>query len=533
MLYSSPYAPVDIPDIDVFTYLFDNPPPYVTKESVVIIDSKTNQKTTFGQLQKQSLAFAKEAERIGVGKGDVVAVFSGNNCLYSSVCFGTIAIGGIVAPFNPSLKPAETCGYFSQLLPKVVVTEAQHLPKIQQTLELSHLETTHIYVFDSHEQAKSILDLEYDASFERPAVSPLDVAYICYSSGTSGLPKGVQLTHRNIVSNVAQQLGPFEQPERRDVYIGVLPFYHSFGLNCLLHMLLKLNATLVVMAKFEFLSFLRAIEEYQVTIARIAPPIAVLLSKRREVDDFDLSSLRALRCGAAPLGPGVSTDLARKLPHCDMKQGYGLTEAAPVITYMGDSTVVMGSVGHLLPNQVACIKSPSGHSLGVDQEGELWIKGPNVMHGYHNNLDATAATVDADGFLHTGDVAKFDKHGNLFITDRLKELIKYNGYQVAPAELEALLLTHPYVADAGVIGVQCPRRYTEIPKAFVVLKPEATPSEEARLDILQYVADRVANYKWIRGGVEFVSVIPKSPSGKLLRRELRHREKKRQTHSKL
>ncbi|KAK9703315.1 hypothetical protein K7432_010813 [Basidiobolus ranarum] len=298
-------------------------------------------------------------------------------------------------------------------------------------------------------------------------------------------------------------------------------------------MLLKLNATLVVMAKFEFVSFLRVIEEYKVTIARIAPPIAVLLSKRPEVSEFNLSSLRALRCGAAPLGPGICADIARKLPHCDMKQGYGLTEAAPVVTYMSDSSVIMGSIGYLLPNQTAKIKSPSGESLGINLEGELWVKGPNVMHGYYNNSEATAEAVDSDGFLHTGDVAKFDEFGNLFITDRLKEMIKYNGYQVAPAELEALLLTHPQVSDVGVIGVRCPKRLTEIPKAYIVLKPGYTPTNKTRQAILEFVVEKVAHYKQIRGGIEFVEYIPKSTSGKLLRREMRQWEKQKHARSKL
>ena len=276
------------------------------------------------------------------------------------------------------------------------------------------------------------------------------------------------------------------------------------------------GATVVTMARFGFKQFLTAMQEYRVTASVIAPPIALALAKHPIVGDFDLSALRWLGCGAAPLDAGIEVACAERL-ECSFGQGYGMTEATATIACSDVSApdrIVRGTVGSLLPGVDARVVDPeSGADLGADVEGELLIRGPQLMRGYRGRPDATAATIDADGWLHTGDVAEVAATGGVRITDRLKELIKVKGFQVAPAELEGLLRAHPSIADAAVVGVADPEA-GEVPKAFIVARGQAEPHE-----LMSWVAARVAPHKRIRA-VEVVDEIPKLPSGKILRRLL-------------
>jgi 4-coumarate--CoA ligase len=353
------------------------------------------------------------------------------------------------------------------------------------------------------------------------------LAALPYSSGTTGRPKGVRLSHRNLVANIAQvedRLGV----RRDDVVIAVLPFFHIYGMTVLLNLSLRRRSTLVTMPRFDLADFLGAIARHRVTFAFIAPPIAVALAKHPAVDDYDLSSLRTVFSGAAPLDGELGQALADRLG-VTVLQGYGMSELSPVSHFtpeaMADS-VSCESVGFAVPNSENRLLDPgTGEEIpkpetGVSARGELCVKGPNVMLGYLDDADATDAMIDADGFLHTGDVATVDARGVITIVDRIKELIKYKGYQVAPAELEALLLTHPAIADAAVIGV-LDEEGEEVPKAFVVLRESDRLTEQ---QVMDFVAERVAPYKKVRR-VEFIDVVPKSASGKILRRELRDREK--------
>jgi acyl-CoA synthetase (AMP-forming)/AMP-acid ligase II len=340
-----------------------------------------------------------------------------------------------------------------------------------------------------------------------------------YSSGTAGRPKAVMLTHRNLVANL-QQLRPVSTIDPGTRMLAVLPFSHIYGMTCLLNQGIDRRAAVVTLPRFDLTQFLTAIAEHRVQRICIVPAIAVALAKHPAVDSYDLSSLETVACGAAPLDAELGHALARRLG-CRVTQGYGMTELSPVTHCVPDGVDLdVATVGRLLPNMEAMIVDPAaGAELPPGERGELWCRGPNVMAGYLNDPDATAATLDGDGWLHTGDLVTVDADGVFTIVDRIKELIKYKGWSVAPAELEAVLLTHDRIADAAVIGVR-DADGNEVPKGFVVPQPRV---DLTAAEVLSFVAERVAPYKKVRL-VEFVDAIPKSAAGKILRKVLRVRE---------
>jgi acyl-CoA synthetase (AMP-forming)/AMP-acid ligase II len=355
------------------------------------------------------------------------------------------------------------------------------------------------------------------------------LAVLPYSSGTTGNPKGVMLTHRNLVANVAQIRAVLDvTPDDR--ILAVLPFFHSYGLTVLLNAALHARARLVIMSRFDLVEFLATIQNHKCTYAFIAPPVAVALAKHPIVDSYELSSLKAVYSAAAPLDEDLGRVVVQRLG-CRFAQGYGLSELSPashLTPFDGGERLVgaiapFSAVGWTLSNSLSKLVDPaSGDEIGVPAEGlsdagELWFKGPNVMAGYLGNEHATRETIDGDGFLHTGDLARVDATGCVYIVDRLKELIKYKGYQVPPADIEAVLLTHPAIADAAVIGVKDPESGEEVPKAFVVKQSGADLTDA---EVMDFVASQVAPYKKVRQ-VQFIDAIPKSASGKILRKDLR------------
>jgi acyl-CoA synthetase (AMP-forming)/AMP-acid ligase II len=342
------------------------------------------------------------------------------------------------------------------------------------------------------------------------------VAALPYSSGTTGAPKGVMLTHRNLVAMLLA-MHPVEGTTERDVTIAVLPFFHIYGLALILCLGLYRGATLVVFPRFQMEQFLAAVERWRVTRLPLVPPLVLRLVREPMVDRFDLSSVRVAVSGAAPLPPHLASELSDRL-HCLVKQGYGLTELSPGSHMHAEDagTPPAGSVGVLHANTECRLVDPATlRDVATGERGEIWVRGPQVMKGYLNRPEATAEIITPDGWLRTGDVGTIDAGGQLYVVDRLKELVKYKGYQVAPAELEAVLLSHPAVADVAVVP-KPDAEAGEIPKAFVVVQPNAAPTAE---ELMAFVAERLAPYKRVRE-VEFVAEVPKSPSGKILRRVL-------------
>jgi acyl-CoA synthetase (AMP-forming)/AMP-acid ligase II len=348
-----------------------------------------------------------------------------------------------------------------------------------------------------------------------------DLVVLPYSSGTTGLPKGVMLTHYNLVANILQARSVLSLDER-DTMLGVLPFFHIYGMTVIMNLALHVGATVVIMQRFDLEQCLDILQKYQVTFAPVVPPIVLALAKNPLVERYELRTLRMIFSGAAPLRENIAAAASARLG-CPVLQGYGLTETSPVTHAVRAHASQTGaaSIGQPVPNtEVMVVDLAGGSALGPNQEGEICVRGPQVMKGYLNRADATQAMIDTEGWLHTGDVGYAAEDGSFFIVDRLKELIKYKGMQIAPAELEAVLLGHPSVADAAVVPVP-DEAAGQVPKAFVVLKSEVAVDE-----IMGYVAARVAPYKKLRS-LEVVDQIPKSPSGKILRRVLVEREKAR------
>jgi acyl-CoA synthetase (AMP-forming)/AMP-acid ligase II len=318
-----------------------------------------------------------------------------------------------------------------------------------------------------------------------------------------------------MVANIAQMLAALQiEPDER--FVAVLPFFHIYGMQVLMNCTLRAGATVVTLPRFELEQFLRVHQDYRITRSFVAPPIVLALAKHPLVDEFDLSVLTQILCAAAPLKVDLADECGKRL-NCEVVQGYGMTELSPASHITPPGWFRPGSVGITVPNTQTRIVDPaSGADVGLGEEGEIWVRGPQVMKGYLDNPQATAAMIDADGWLRTGDLGCIDADGHLYVVDRLKELIKYKGFQVPPAELEAVLLRHPDVADAAVLGVP-DEEAGEIPVGYIALRPGASASVE---EIRRFVAGQVASYKQLRR-LEVIDAIPKSPSGKILRRLLR------------
>ena len=330
------------------------------------------------------------------------------------------------------------------------------------------------------------------------------------------------LTHHNLVANLCQIAG-FEAQERMgedQIILAMLPFFHIYGMIVVMKLALAGGATVVSMPRFDMQEFLGLIQKYKVTLLPLVPPVVLGLAKSPLLDQYDLSTVQSIFCGAAPLGSELSDEAGKRMG-CPVMQGYGMTEASPVthLSSMDPDQGRSGSIGKVVPGtEVRLVDPETGRDVDKGADGELWIRGPQIMRGYLKQPQATAESIDADGWYHSGDIGCVDDEGFFFIVDRVKELIKYKAMQVSPAELEALLVTHPDVADAAVIPSP-DEEAGEIPKGIVVLKDPAVANDEMAEAIMAFVAGKVAPHKRVRA-LEFAEQIPKSASGKILRRVL-------------
>ena len=520
MIYTSPHPDVDIPDQALPSFVMEEFGDRADQPA--LIDGPSGRTLTYGELSQAIVQCAAGLHHRGLRKGDVFAIYSPNLPEYAIAFYGTAMAGGTVTTLNPLYTPDEAAHQLEDAGAKFLLTVPPFLEKAQQAADAAGIEE--VFVFGEAEGATpfgALLQHRHDPPdvFIEPDE---DLVALPYSSGTTGLPKGVMLSHRNIVANISQCV-PIEGIEEGEVTVGILPFYHIYGMTVILSMALRQGATIVTMPKFEMEDFCQLVEKHGVESGYLVPPIILGLAKQPVVDEYDLSSLDYITSGAAPLGKEVAEACADRLD-CIVKQGYGMTESSPVthLTARDDEDIRVDSVGHVVPNTEFRIVDVDGSTdVEPGKRGELWVRGPQVMKGYHNRPGATDATVDAEGWLHTGDVAKVDEEQRVYIVDRVKELIKYKGYQVAPAELESVLLAHDDIVDAAVIPSP-DEEAGEVPKAFCVRSPQARDlTPEA---VMAYVAEQVAPYKKVRR-LEFVAEIPKTASGKILRRELVKRER--------
>jgi acyl-CoA synthetase (AMP-forming)/AMP-acid ligase II len=517
MIFRAPEPPVAIPEMALTPFLLEHAEERGDKPA--FIEGPSGRTLTYRGWAESVRRTAAGLAARGFRQGDVFAIYSPNVVEYAVAFHAVSLLGGINTTISPLYTATELSAQLRDSGARYLVTVPSCAEKAEQAARDSGV--SEVFVFGETERGTSFGSL-LAAECASPAVQidpREDLVVMPYSSGTTGLPKGVMLTHYNLVANILQSAGALGLRED-DIMLGVLPFFHIYGMTVIMNLGLHVGATVVTMPRFDFEPCLQLLEKYHVTFANVVPPMVLAFAKNPLVDKYDLSSLRTVFCGAAPLKEDLA-EAARTRLGCSVVQGYGMTETSPVThaTRAGGDRISLASIGPPLPNTEAkVVDVVSQAELGPDEEGEICVRGPQVMKGYLNRPDATAAMIDGDGWLHTGDIGFADERGCFFIVDRLKELIKYKGMQIAPAELEAVLLSHPAIADAAVIPL-ADEEAGQVPKAFVVLKGEL-----AAADILEFVAARVAPYKKLRS-VEFTDHIPKSPSGKILRRILVERQR--------
>ena len=522
MIHRSPFPDVDVPTASLPAYVLRDVEAHPDKAALV--DGPSGRTLRYGQLAGAVARVASGLAARGLAKGDVLAISSPNLPEYAVVFLAATSLGGIVTTANPLSTPGELNHQLVDSGAKLLVTVPPLVDVARQAIDRTVVRE--LIVFGEADRATPFAALLEDGVTVDPApIDPAeDVAVLPYSSGTTGRSKGVMLTHRNLVANLAQleAMAPHVAVpvDGDDVVLGLLPFFHIYGMTVIMCYSLLKGATIVTMPRFDLEQFLGLIQSHDVSYVNVVPPIVQALAKHPVVDGFDLSSLRGLMSGAAPLGGDVAR-LAADRVGCAVMQGYGMTELSPVSHSNPDDadTIDPALVGPPIPGtECRVVDVDTGEDVGVGEPGELLVRGPQVMRGYLNDADATAAAIDDDGWLRTGDIAVVNDGGYFAIVDRVKELIKYKGFQVAPAELEALLLTHDGVGDVAVVASP-DEEAGEVPKAFVVPQGELDPDE-----LLAFVAARVAPHKRVRR-MELVERIPKSASGKILRRELIDRER--------
>lgn len=510
MIFRAPEEPLEIPEVALTPFLLESGRRRGDKPA--LIDAQSGRTLTYRQWAESVQRTAASLSERGLLKGDVFAIYSPNLPEYAIAFHAVSLLGGIVTTINPAYTVTELSRQLADAGARYLLTTPAFLDKAMQAAGENNVRE--VFVFGDTFDAL----LASEGRLPEVMIDPgSDVVALPYSSGTTGLPKGVMLTHRNLVANVLQCASVFGVTEE-DTTLAVLPFFHIYGMNVIMNMGLYVGATIVTMSRFDLKECLQALEKFRVSYGFIVPPIMLALAKHPSVDDYDLSALRILFSGAAPLSEHIASSASTRLG-CTIMQGYGMTEASPATH--GTRAGELRGIGLTLQNtESKIVNVTTGAELGPGEEGEICVRGPQVMKGYLNNPEATAAMIDGEGWLHTGDIGSVDEKGCFFVVDRVKELIKYKAMQIAPAELEAILLAHPAIADAAVV----PREDEEagqVPKAFVVLKDESNGE-----DIMAWVADRVARYKRVRY-VEVIDQIPRSPSGKILRRVLVEKDRAR------
>ncbi|RSH86366.1 uncharacterized protein EHS24_004615 [Apiotrichum porosum] len=549
--YESDHVAPFLPQQSIFDYLLPSHPgvsplPDWDPSLPAFIDASDGRTLSRADLRENALRLKTGLNALGVKRGNVACLWGMNSLEYVQAVYGCLAAGVVVSPANVAYSPEELAHQINNSGASVVFIQPALLPLLDKArAHIKHkIDPAHVILLratQDKELAAAGIKTIYEV-YGTPAAEAehfdgsdsLETAWLCYSSGTTGLPKGVMTTHWNLtsqlqVSNVAYET--LQSGPGGDVVMGSVPMSHIYGVTLSLLQPFSMGVPVVILPKFEEIAALEAIQKYKITHLLLVPPLFLLFVHSKNLDKYDLSSVRTAMSGAAPLSRELSEAFLARIPTAVALQGYGMTETTPNICTMNRSEAAGrdGWVGRLVPSYQARLVSPdTGLDVAPGEPGELWVRGPSVMKGYHNNPEATAATMAPGGWLKTGDVLVRDEHGWYKVVDRLKELIKYKGFQVPPAELEALLIQHPHVADAGVVGVWNDAQVTEMPRAYIVPHESlkiATEGEAASFaaHVQRFVHDKVAQHKKLRGGLVILDAIPKSPSGKILRKDLRTR----------
>ncbi|MDX6384683.1 MAG: hypothetical protein QOK48_2256 [Blastocatellia bacterium] len=515
MIFKSPYPDIEIPEVPVASFILERASQFGSRAA--LIDGKTGHQLSYDELAAAVDRTASGLAARGFGKGDVFAINCSNTPEYGVAFLAVAQLGGVATMVSPLFNEAELTVQLKDSGAHYLMTDAE---SAQTAIAVARaVDLREVFVLGESNSADDVTSFselqKHNGPAPQPDINPReDVVALPYSSGTTGWPKGVMLTHYNLVA-MLRQLETAAVLHAGDRVICVVPCYHVYGFHVVMNLGLRTGATVVTLPRFELEDFLGALQEYEINIVPVVPPIVLTLARSPLVAGYDLSKLETLHCGAAPLSVEVASAACERL-RVGISYGYGMTELSPLshLTYPANNDDKPASAGYCLPNTTCKIVGiESRADLGPGEEGEVCVRGPQVMKGYLGQPEATTELIDNEGWLRTGDIGYADEDGALYIVDRLKELIKYKGRQVAPAELEAVLLSHPAVADAAVLPSPDDQA-GEVPIAFVVLKEKATAAE-----LMDYVAERVAPYKKVRR-VEFIDQIPKSPAGKILRRVL-------------
>ncbi|GAA0155501.1 ligase [Lithospermum erythrorhizon] len=524
-IYHSKHTSMNLPTepfADVVSYIFSQK----HEGENALVDSSTGVSIPYSQLYPSVKAVASGLHHMGVKQGDVVLILLPNSIIFPIIFLGVLSLGATIAPMNPVSNPLEIKKQTKDCKVKLAFTTPE---KVEQ-LKSAGLQFPTIPVQENIIPGSIFHTIiTSDPNFApKPIINQEHAAAIMFSSGTTGACKGVVLTHKNFIAMVALFIR-FEASQYKElspsknVYLAVLPMFHIFGLAQFVTGLLSLGTTIIVMKKFDPEEMIRAIEKFRVTHFPVVPPLMNALTKKARTlpnSSEILKSLKQVSSGAAPLTTKAIQEFVQALPHVDFIQGYGMTETTAVATRGFNTNELKNytSVGLLAPNSEAKVVDwVSGESMPPGGVGELWLRSPGVMKCYLKNPEETINNVDKDGWLHTGDIVYFDQDGYLYVIDRLKEVIKYKGFQISPADLESVLMSHPEVVDAAVTAIT-DEEAGEIPVAFVVRKKGSKLSETSLMD---FVATKVSPYKKVRK-VCFTNVVPRSAAGKIIRRELKN-----------
>jgi acyl-CoA synthetase (AMP-forming)/AMP-acid ligase II len=517
MIFKSPYPDIEIPEVPVTSFILEHAAKFGGQPA--LIEGRTGRTLTYAELLKAVDRIASGLFARGFRKHDVFAIQCTNSPDYAVAFLAVARLGGIVTMVSPLFNEAELTVQLKDSSASYLLTDSQLAETAVAAARAINLRE--VFVLGDAGVADEVTSfdaLQYHQSAAEIEIDPReDIVALPYSSGTTGWPKGVMLTHFNLVA-MLRQMETAAVLKSGDRVLCVVPCYHVYGFHVVVNLGLRTGATVVTLPRFDLEEFLGVLQKHKINILPVVPPIVLTLSQTPLLERYDLSSLEALHCGAAPLSVEVASTACQRLG-VHISYGYGMTELSPLshLTYEAADEEKPASAGYCLPNTTCKIVGiESRTELEPGEEGEVCVRGPQVMKGYLGQPQATAELIDDEGWLRTGDIGYADQDGALFIVDRLKELIKYKGRQVAPAELEALLLSHPAVADVAVLPSP-DEKAGEVPIAFVVMKAPVTADE-----IMDHVAERVAPYKRIRR-VEFIDQIPKSPAGKILRRVLAQR----------
>uniref|UniRef100_A0A0P4W564 Luciferin 4-monooxygenase n=2 Tax=Scylla olivacea TaxID=85551 RepID=A0A0P4W564_SCYOL len=529
----SPFDDIEIPEVSLSQYVFEAQEPYAGKPAMV--DGISGISYTHGEFRDQCHRLGSALTRLDVTKGDVVGLVSPNCPEFPLTFFAVASIGAITTTVSSAYLADGIATQLNNSSASVVVAHKGVLSAVMEACKQCPKVRHVIVIYPTPDDEKAgllsfhkLLKDDGKAFPHSVKINPKeDVVVLPYSSGTTGLPKGVMLTHYNLVANLNQlqhkDISTLRdnRGEHQEVFMGILPYFHIYGMMPCMGISLVTGSKTVTLPFLKPELYVKTLEKYKITYLHTVPPILDFLANSDLVKPEHLNPTHTVLCGAAPIGPTLISELLKKFGDgIYFQEGFGMTETSPVTHVTPRTKFVLGSTGVAIPNTLTKIVDlTTGKTLPPNGgEGELCVKGPQVMKGYYKNEEATKATIDPDGWLHTGDIAKMDGDKNVFIVDRLKELIKVKGLQVAPAELEDLIRQLPDVADVGVVGMPVGHAHGEAPRAFVVL----TPGSQLSLKTIEnFVECKVAPHKKLSGGLEYVEAIPRSPTGKILRRELK------------